>query len=710
MSYQSEILADTPVLYYRLDQSGGGTDGETVPDLSGNGLHATLDYGAQPFAGPALPNQPAWGHVSPIETDAASREFWGWVNAVIGGLTGTSNASRASDAAMTVSGDFTVEEWLRPMADIPLAGSFPMANKQGTGGVTLITGAGSITHIGGFCIDTNGTTFTVHDPTFDVAEHLGESFHVVVVRLGNALAVYINGTLRNVATVTSGLPTQFTSSSFHIHPPGLAYTNARHDEVAFYNYALSAVRVLAHYEAALNVLNMRGSATIHTSAQLNGSEEPAAVKIPFRHNWSEPVVERLRWRSSVFVPTNGATQLARQRSSPRRQVEYTHLLMNEQMRRQFQARAFAGRTAVVQFEPDKVLIGDISAGAAAAAFDTTYRDFEVGQPAYIWESDTRYEVVSLTTVSAGGVEWGESLSRDYTNAWIKPARTARLSAQQEMELQTDTVATVTSSYDYLEQDEPLSPNRCIPWVSTLLYRDREVFDLAVWQGHDYSELPTIEFTADRSELDESTGIVSTKTYRWGAQEIQPYNMNLKGRELIAQYLGWLYERAGMSNPFWMPTFRQDLKPISKQGEQLTVAGHEYTDLYAPADSRIDLAFVYFDNTVVLRRIISSDTAGDDDLLYLDANVPTLTNVRYLSFLRRVILDSDDLELAWVTDDVVRVAFAVRDAPLDWLAGSVSASPSPSLSTSQSPSPSHSPSTSVSPSGSASPSHSASPSV
>jgi hypothetical protein len=363
----------------------------------------------------------------------------------------------------------------------------------------------------------------------------------------------------------------------------------------------------------------------------------------------------------------------------------------------------------VQFEPDKVLLGVVGSGSTAAAFDTRYRDFEVGHSAYIWQSDAVYELVTLTAVDDGGVEWSESLSRDYTNAWIKPARVARLSPQQEMELHTDTVAETSTIYDYVEQDEPLNPRRLIPWSSTLTYRSREAFDLREWQGHDYSELPTIQFVADRSELDFDTGVVSTKTYRWGAQEIQPYNMNLKGRELIAKYLGWLYERAGMSNPFWMPTFRQDLQPLSRQGTQLMVSGHEYTDLYAPADNRIDLAFVYHDNTVALRRVLESDTAGDADLLYLDSAVPTLTNLRYLSFLRRVILDSDDHEIAWVTDDTVRVAFAVRDAPLDWAAGSPSVSPSPSASLSGSPSPSASGSRSASPSASQSPSMSTSPS-
>lgn len=702
MSYESVKLAQAPVIYNRLDQGGFGVNGESVPDLSGNNLHATLT-----FTGDA----PAWSHLSPIETDAGSREFWGYTNASIYGFSGTSRISKTHDALMGLGGgkDFSVGEWLRPMADIPTAADFAMVQKQGTGG-TMLTGlGGGPRRIGGFCFDSVGQIWRVVDTSFDFTDHLEESFYVVVVRLGDALALYINGTLRGFTTVESGLPTLSNSSPWRIHPDTLLYTNARHDEAEYFTRTLSEAEILESYEAALNDANMRGECNIRTTAVLSSTDAPDPIGYPFRHNWSQPVIERFRWRTSVFKPTNGATEFARQRSSLRRQVEYQHLLYDESLRRRFEARSFAGRTTLTQFEPDKVQVASLSAGATAAVFDAQYMDFEVGHYALIYQSDDLYEHQLLTVVGDSGVEWSEPLTRDYTNPWIKPVRVARLPLSQEMDAVTDTVGDASTIYEYLSEDEPLSPRRIIPFVPTLTYRSREMFDLREWQGHNYSEIPTIEFITDRSELDSETGVVSTKQYRWGSEQLQPYNMNLQGRPLIAKYLGWLYERSGQYSPFWMPTFTQNLKPLVRNGVELTVSGHEYTNLYAAADNRIDLAFVYFDNTVVSRRIESSEVSGENDLLTLDAAVPTFTNLRWLCFNRRVVLSSDDLEIAWETDNVVRVAFAVTDAPMDWAAGSPSTSPSPSPSTSHSPSPSHSASASLSPSGSSSPSTSVSPS-
>lgn len=693
-------------MYYRLDQGGFGVDNETVPDISGNALDATLVFSGS--------NQ-AWGWPSPIETDAASREFWGYTNAGIYGFTGTSRITRASDASMQASPkDCTVGCWLRPMADIPFSGTFGLVSKQNSIGITMTSVLG--TRIGGFCYDSNSSLFLVNDQSFLVTDHLEESFYVVIVRSGDALVIYVNGTFRGSTTVTSGLPTRFTGDPFYIHPGGSFYLNFRADEVEYHTRALSPTEILDSYEAALLDLVMRGECNIVTSARITGTSEPDPVAYPFRHNWDSQVVERLSWRSSVYKPTNGATELAPQRTAPRRTVEYSHLLMNEKLRRQYEARAFGGRTTWLQFEPDKVGVGALSAGVTSASFDTTLRDFEATHRAYVWEDDETYELVTLTSVTDTGIEWEEPLERNYTNAWIKPARVARLAPSNDMEQHTDTVGESSVIYAYREGDEPLSPRRLTPYASTLTYRGRDLWDLREWQGHNYVDPPKWEWGAERSELDNGTGQVATKQYRWGAPTLQPWSMMLDGRALIAKYLGWLYERAGQSSPFWMPTFKQDLRPLSRQGTQLLVEGNEYSNLYAASSTRLDLAFVYWDNTYTCRRIEDVAVTDDGDQLYLDASVPTFANLRWLCFLRRVILSSDEVELAWHTSDKMVVTFAVTDAPLDWEAGSPSMSPSPSpstslsLSSSPSPSPSVSPSGSASPSGSTSPSSSASPST
>lgn len=713
-AYSDAVLLDAPLAYWRHDEVGPASNGDSIADSSGNERHATLCYADATFA--------PYGQPSAIETDGASRSLYTFSNnqSHVGG--NRRSYAYNTDTALNLSGDFTLECWVKSNSDIDLGAALPFFGKRGRFLLSRTFDADASPASFYFTLRVTLSDNNTYTATAEVPVSNGEWYYLVGGRLDEAIFLRVNATLGGIATIPAlpqATPSTSTLSLTPCTPPadllqigGLPFNDVDNDclldECAIYDYALSEARTTAHYEAALNVLNMRGECNIRTSAILSGVDDPDPAAYSFRHNWSQPVIERFKWRTGVFRPTDGPVGLRRQRSALRRQVEYQHLLYNEKLRRQYEARAFGGRTTLVQFEPDKVRVGALLAGATTVAFNTQYLDFEAGHRVLVYEDDETYEFHTLTAVTDDGIEWDEGLSRNYTRAWVKPARVARLPTTTEVELHTDVVGESSTIYEYAEEDEPLDPRRILPFTSTLTYHSREVFDLAERQGHDYSELPTIEYVADRILLDDGVGVVSAKQYRQGAEVVQVYNMNLEGRETIAKYLGWLYHRTGQYEPFWMPTFRQDLKPLTRNGDDLTVEGHEYSDYYASADSRGDLAFVYFDNTVVLRRIASSTPSGANDLLTLDAAVPTFTNLRWLSFLRRVVLSSDDVEIAWQTDNVVRVAFAAVDAPMDIELGSPSVSPSPSASISTSTSPSGSASLSLSPSSSQSPSSSASP--
>jgi hypothetical protein len=695
MSYESTVMALNPVLYWRLDESSVAVDGDQVTDISGNDLHGTLDYGG------SSPLQ-VYGNASPIETDDASRSFY------INNLPFTSKGivARASDSLLEIAANITVMMWVKPRA----LGLSLLAKEKVFDGICYQLEIDTNGRFRFTIRDSGGNTWSAIAPVEFQEEMLDQWWFVVGVRLGDALVVYVDAVARGTTTVTSSLDTLVEGGQLRLSAGISGDYDYFADEAAIFDYALSGSQIAAVYESALNALTMQGQCDIRTSATLSASDDPDPVEYSFRHNWDKPVIERFRSRTGVFRPTNGSTELRRQRSALRRQVEYQHLLYNEKLRRQFDARSFGGRTTLVQFEPDKVRVEALAQGATSAAFDTRLRDFEISHRVLIYQDDDNYEFQTLTSVTDDAIEWSEGLSQAYSRPWIKPARVARLPVEQSVEMQNDIVGDSSTIYEYQPEDEVFSPRRATPFVVTLTHHGREAFDLREWQGHDYSELPTIEYVSERSELDDGTGVVSAKQYRWGAGVTQPYNMNLQGRELIAKLLGWIYYRSGQYQPFWMPTFKQDLRPLARSGNVLLVQGHEFSQLYANSTSRADLAFVYRDGTVALRHIESFNVDGGNDALSLDSAIPIFTNLRWLSFLRRVTLSSDDIEIAWQTDDVIRVAFAVVDAPLDIGLGSPSMSPSPSASLSHSLSPSPSSSRSLSPSASLSPSNSPSPSV
>lgn len=652
--YDDAVLVDLPAVYPDLDLGGPATNGQTVEDASGNGLDGTLTY-------TATGGEQAWGFPSPIETQPDAFDFRGWTNAGVASLTGVSRIAVADDDLLHAPGDFSCEAWLRAMDNIPLAGDFALVQKQGTGGIGLTFDGG--TRFFGYCIDTDETVWEVHDTSFLVTDFLGTSFHVVVVRLADALALYVNGSLRGTTTITSSLPTQVTGDPFRVHPDTPFFLHARYAKPAFYTHALSGARAQAHFDAAVPYTDVSGEAHVRVTASINESDEPEPYGAPLRHNWEKEALERFSWRTSAFKPSKGASELARQRSAPRRQIEYSHLLYSDSVRRRFEARAWGNdRKTICQFEPDKVQVGGagLPAGSTSFAFDTTLKDFEEGHRVLFYQDEETYEYKTLTEVTDLGIEWDEELVNSYTaTAFVKPARLARLPTNQAARILTDIYGDASSVYDLLPEDEPLTPRRLTPWAPTLSYRSEEAFDLAEWQEHDYSEPIDIEFVADFSELDLDAGTMHRKRFD-SARLTSSYRMLLDGRAVIAKYLGWLYYRGGMQVPFWMPNFRNDLQAVSRTGFTVTVAGHEYSDIYTGEERRRDVAFVYFDNSMVLRRTNSVAVSGANDVLTLDASAPTLTGLRWLCFLRRVTLADDLIEIAWHTDSVVRAAFAVTD--------------------------------------------------
>jgi hypothetical protein len=107
--YQTEVLADTPAKYHRLDMVGAASNGDVIPDLSGNDLDAELVFTGQTPA----PFEP-YGYASPVETDPSSREFWGYTDASIYGmpLNGVSRIRSSTDALIEPSGDHANRRFL----------------------------------------------------------------------------------------------------------------------------------------------------------------------------------------------------------------------------------------------------------------------------------------------------------------------------------------------------------------------------------------------------------------------------------------------------------------------------------------------------------------------------------------------------------------------------------------------------------------------
>jgi len=214
-TYQATVLADNPIAYYRLgepsgfpvaaDSSGSHYTGtyENFPVLGEPGLIADTSNTAVDFAtgDVVIPNFASLNFVSvPFTVEA-------WIN--VAGF--SSQNIRVFDKAD---------------AGHPLGYGFDV----GSNNVRLL---GSINYA----------------PTVDLS--VGVTYYIVGVSDGEGTgSIYVNGALIASGPYASAEPYR-NVAHIAVASNGTAHFNGIIDEVAVYNYALSADRIAAHYEAGI---------------------------------------------------------------------------------------------------------------------------------------------------------------------------------------------------------------------------------------------------------------------------------------------------------------------------------------------------------------------------------------------------------------------------------------------------------------------------
>lgn len=218
-AYVAAVLADSPLAYWRLDE----TSGTTALDSSGNGKNGT-------YEGSLDLGQP------PLITNGKSLHCHG-------SIAGVNIAS--SFSIPTATSPFTFEAWIKLTA----TGTRPIVSGRTSSGSQQLDFGVTSNHL--YVqpnADNNTGLITLQSPG---AVNDGAAHHVVATRTTAKLwTLYIDGA--SVATQSDGMTSGCTSLNVAYigkEPVNLLYMDGTIDEVAVYQSALSAARVLAHYNA-----------------------------------------------------------------------------------------------------------------------------------------------------------------------------------------------------------------------------------------------------------------------------------------------------------------------------------------------------------------------------------------------------------------------------------------------------------------------------
>jgi hypothetical protein len=225
VSFSSEVLADSPIRYFKLDEQPGvstavdetGAENSTYFNAT-QGVGAVVGAGIRTVAASSAYVAP---RVASGLTTAWSLEFWYKYDSSSGAVIWRDNTTGSAGWLMQL---------VNANADLTV---------RANGTDRTITGAGSLLTAAGW-------------------------HHVVMTSSGTSVITYIDKVAVDTWTRTAAASTVVSTLRFGRDGSNATYYNAYYDEIAVYNTVLSSGRITAHYNAAFSATYTFGSYTVET--------------------------------------------------------------------------------------------------------------------------------------------------------------------------------------------------------------------------------------------------------------------------------------------------------------------------------------------------------------------------------------------------------------------------------------------------------------
>ncbi|PWU16452.1 MAG: hypothetical protein C5B50_13470 [Verrucomicrobia bacterium] len=312
-SYPTAVLSDHPISFYRLDEgpdNGSGNNGVTAYDYAGglNGSYSNTVLAANGYDSNFSPQ------TEPSETAATFSNGSGMIDSYAGNVSSYMNFATPAGS----SAAFSVETWVNDNVLLPSTDAGVVTLGYGFGGeqFNLDTGAhlpDTSRTLRFYINDSSNRTWTASATvrTLDANWH-----HVVGVcdQPNGRLSLYVDGQINSSTAIPTGagirsFTTPLSIGSRMSNSGATDYDNqfaGTIDEVAIYNTALTASRVVAHYAAAgvPPILTLQPSNTVAdegTTAQLFSS---AIGTTPLAYQWYDTSTGPLAGQTSATLTIN----------------------------------------------------------------------------------------------------------------------------------------------------------------------------------------------------------------------------------------------------------------------------------------------------------------------------------------------------------------------------------------------------------------------
>lgn len=400
-----------------------------------------------------------------------------------------------------------------------------------------------------------------------------------------------------------------------------------------------------------------------TDCQVTGSR---IVVFSVQPDWSAGIDESIEFLTDVLKGYSDFEQRRALRQLPRRAVRIRPLALT--------ARNAAGMESLVwgwQNQPYGVpwwqdavpLTANISAGSFTIPCNTADRAFASGGFVLIRQDEFTFEALLIQSVAANSITTTSPTQNSWNSATavVMPVFLARLPKSVEVVRHASFIDEM--ELEFIGEALQVAPQ---PAATFTQYKG---FDVLEFQPNWVNALNR---KYDRSivTIDPKIGPIEVIDKGGSAVVSQKFPWWLDGHANVTTFRAFLLRRFGRMNPFWVPTWDQDLilaNDIGPTDTAIKIQSEFYSRFFFPSTARRDLAFIPAGGAppYVYHRITAAADNGDGtETLTLDASLgvsmPAATT--QVSFLTLARLADDKSELRWLHADHAEAELEFQEVP------------------------------------------------
>ena len=361
-----------------------------------------------------------------------------------------------------------------------------------------------------------------------------------------------------------------------------------------------------------------------------------------------PVVEILRFGTSILELAGGKEQRISFRKQPRQAFEYSYILEGEE-RNAIQALFFGWQPqsfGIPLWHERLLLTATIGVGAnVATVASTADTDLRVGGRAVLYKSRTVFDVLQILSLTATTVTFASNTANAYAvGDKLMPVRTARIEGSIQGTRYPVTAESFRVNFESVENDVG-APTPSAAGFSS--FNGRVLLDgLNVLTGAALQE----EFTQKLAIIDNEAGLIyqasdwtrNKRSFQIGFAPIT--------RAALYALRQLLYFLRGKQTAFWAPTFISDLTvaaTLTAATATMVINNIGYTKYVLLQHPKATFKITFTDGTFLVRTIIAAvETSTTIETLTVDANwttTKTAAEVASVQFYELVRFDTDEFQ-------------------------------------------------------------------